>query len=94
MRAIRITLVGLSLGLTAGCATLDRDAHADLLAKPARMSRMLMKTDPFVPPAIAQRFIRASGSACARGMTVPGADHENGWTGLWRELLAMAPNCD
>lgn len=50
--------------------------------------------DPIVPPAIARRFTQASASACVRWMSVPGADHEGGWTGLWPELLGMAPNCD
>ncbi|CDK97478.1 conserved protein of unknown function [Magnetospirillum gryphiswaldense MSR-1 v2] len=50
--------------------------------------------DPIVPPAIAQRFTQASASACVRWMTMPGADHENGWTGLWREALDVVPNCD
>lgn len=50
--------------------------------------------DPIVPPAIAQRFTQASASACVRWMTMPGADHENGWTGLWREALEVVPNCD
>lgn len=50
--------------------------------------------DKTVPAAIAQRFTQASGSACVRTVTVPGADHENGWNGRWRELLGMAPTCD
>lgn len=45
MRKILLAVV-LACGLS-GCATLDRDAAADALAKPARMTRMLMKTDPF-----------------------------------------------
>lgn len=50
--------------------------------------------DRVVPPIIAQRFIQASGSACVRSMTVPGADHESGWDGRWRELLSIMPTCD
>ncbi|WP_019644176.1 alpha/beta hydrolase [Novispirillum itersonii] len=38
--------VALACGLS-GCATLDRDANADALARPAQMARMLIKTDPF-----------------------------------------------
>ncbi|MBF0392345.1 MAG: alpha/beta hydrolase [Alphaproteobacteria bacterium] len=49
--------------------------------------------DRVVPPVIAQRFTQASGSACVRAMTVPGADHESGWNERWRELLGMAPTC-
>lgn len=46
---MRIVFIGLlALPFLAGCAAIDRDANAEALAKPAGMSRMLMKTDPFM----------------------------------------------
>lgn len=49
--------------------------------------------DRTVPPAIANRFVQATGGTCAQALTLQGADHENGWPARWRELLAMAPGC-
>ncbi len=49
--------------------------------------------DRIVPPSISQRFTKASGSDCVRWMSVPGADHESGWTARWRELLGKVPAC-
>lgn len=49
--------------------------------------------DKTVPPAIATRFVQATGGPCAQAMTLQGADHENGWPPRWRELLAIPATC-
>jgi hypothetical protein len=49
--------------------------------------------DRTVPPAIAERFRQAAGSACVTARTVPGATHETGWKERWRELLSQVPGC-
>lgn len=48
--------------------------------------------DTIVPPAIAAAFATAAGP-CARAVTVPGADHGDGWASRWPRLLAEAPRC-
>ncbi|MFD2232262.1 alpha/beta hydrolase [Phaeospirillum tilakii] len=50
-------------------------------------------TDRVIPPAIAERFVAATGPACARAVTVPGPSHDRGWTERWRGLLATEPVC-
>jgi len=45
----RATFAGVAaVLLVSGCASIDRDANAEAIAKPARMTRMQMKTNPFV----------------------------------------------
>ncbi|CUW39627.1 putative Esterase/lipase/thioesterase [Magnetospirillum sp. XM-1] len=43
-----VCLLALVIPFLGGCATLDRDANADAIAGPAGLTRMLIKTDPFV----------------------------------------------
>lgn len=37
-----------TISALAGCATLDRDTNADSIARPVGLTRMLIKTDPFM----------------------------------------------
>jgi dienelactone hydrolase len=49
--------------------------------------------DTVVPPAVAQRFIAATGGRCARLRTVPDLGHDGDWGRLWPTLLAIPPAC-
>ena len=49
--------------------------------------------DEVVPPAVAQRFVNAAGTRCARALTVAGLSHDSGWRDNWPALLAIAPTC-
>lgn len=48
--------------------------------------------DTVVPPAIAQRFVAASG-ACARLQVLAGLSHEGDWAGEWPRLLTLPLPC-
>jgi len=57
---MRKSLISLMiLPILAGCAAIDRDGHADALATPARMNRLLIAADPFVLTA----FVRVADPA-------------------------------
>ncbi|WP_430365107.1 alpha/beta hydrolase [Trinickia sp. NRRL B-1857] len=49
--------------------------------------------DHVVPPSVAQRFLDATGTRCARARIVGEASHESGWIGRWPDLLKIAPAC-
>ena len=49
--------------------------------------------DQVVPPAVALRFVRATGTRCARAITVPGMSHDGDWSRRWPVLLDIAPAC-
>lgn len=49
--------------------------------------------DTVVPPAVAQRFVDATGLRCARAVTIPSLGHDSGWSRRWPALLAIAPAC-
>ena len=49
--------------------------------------------DQVVPPAVAQRFVQATGARCARAVTVPGLGHESDWAAIWPQLLQQTPAC-
>ncbi|MFH1209158.1 MAG: alpha/beta hydrolase [Candidatus Omnitrophota bacterium] len=50
--------------------------------------------DPIVPAFIAQHFAEKSGiRGCVHVVPVQGADHTDGWTGVWPWLLALPLNC-
>lgn len=50
-------------------------------------------SDTVVPPAVAQRFVRATGGRCAQARTVSGASHDGDWSRLWPALLKIRPEC-
>ncbi len=50
-------------------------------------------SDTVVPPAIAERFRRASGSPCVSIRIVAGNTHEDGWRLRWPALLGESPAC-
>lgn len=80
----------------AGVSQLSGSLNAiEVAAQVARIPQVHFSgsADKVVPPAIATRFIQAMGKGCAQAMTLQGADHENGWTARWRELLGMTPTC-
>lgn len=45
--------------------------------------------DKVVPPFIADKYVRASNSACVRQIIFNRADHYKNWQGLWRDILAV-----
>lgn len=47
-RAWLFAMLVAACSASAGCASLDRDANADSIARPVGLTRMLIKTDPFV----------------------------------------------
>ena len=49
--------------------------------------------DSVVPPVIAQRFVSATASRCARSQIVPGMNHEGDWAKLWSGLLILPLMC-
>jgi dienelactone hydrolase len=49
--------------------------------------------DAIVPPAVAQRFVKATGARCAQAVTVPGVSHDGDWSRRWPALLNMGPAC-
>jgi hypothetical protein len=49
--------------------------------------------DAIVPPAAAQRFVDATGTRCARAITIDGLSHSGDWSRPWRSLLAIEPLC-
>jgi hypothetical protein len=49
--------------------------------------------DEVVPPSVAQRFVDAAGTRCARALTVPGLSHGSDWSARWPALLDIAPTC-
>jgi hypothetical protein len=49
--------------------------------------------DDVVPPSVAQRFVNATGTRCARALTVPNVSHGSGWSRRWPALLEIAPRC-
>ena len=49
--------------------------------------------DPVTPPAVAQRFVSATGGHCAQARTVPAIAHEGDWGRLWPGLLGIPPAC-
>ncbi|WNC92164.1 alpha/beta hydrolase [Paraburkholderia sp. FT54] len=49
--------------------------------------------DAVVPPAVAARFVKATGTRCARAMTVPGVSHDGDWSRYWPVLLSIGPTC-
>ncbi|WP_244131259.1 alpha/beta hydrolase [Burkholderia gladioli] len=49
--------------------------------------------DTVVPPAVATRFLTASGSRCARAVTVDGLTHDGDWAAQWGRLLGILPQC-
>ncbi|GAB3130045.1 alpha/beta hydrolase family protein [Novispirillum itersonii] len=80
----------------AGVSQLTGSLNAiDVAAQVAKIPQIHYSgvNDRIVPPSISQRFTQATGSACVRSVSVPGADHENGWINRWRELLNTRPTC-
>jgi len=49
--------------------------------------------DSVVPPLIAQRFVSATASRCARSIFVAGMNHESDWARRWPDLLRFSPSC-
>jgi predicted esterase len=49
--------------------------------------------DRVVPPQIAQHFVRATASRCARSQIVPDMAHESDWARSWPELLLIPLPC-
>jgi hypothetical protein len=49
--------------------------------------------DDVVPPAVAQRFVNATGTRCAQALTVPGLAHDSDWSRRWAALLEIVPMC-
>lgn len=49
--------------------------------------------DGVVPPAISQRFARASAGRCIQVRTVPGMSHDGDWVKLWTGFLAQPLHC-
>lgn len=49
--------------------------------------------DTVVPPAVAARFVTATGSRCARAVTVDGLSHDSYWAAQWGGLLGILPQC-
>jgi pimeloyl-ACP methyl ester carboxylesterase len=49
--------------------------------------------DSVVPPLIAQRFVSATASQCARSIFVAGMTHESDWARRWPDLLRLSPSC-
>ncbi|MDR7282959.1 hypothetical protein J2X84_001783 [Pseudomonas corrugata] len=49
--------------------------------------------DQVVPPLIAQQFVSATASHCARSQIVPGMTHESDWARRWPELLLTPLPC-
>jgi hypothetical protein len=49
--------------------------------------------DEVVPPAVALRFIKATGPRCAHAQTVADVSHEGDWGQRWPALLTIAPTC-
>ncbi|RFU44556.1 alpha/beta fold hydrolase [Paraburkholderia sp. DHOC27] len=49
--------------------------------------------DKVVPPAVAQRFVRATGARCARAITIAGVSHDGDWSRRWPALLDVVPTC-
>lgn len=53
------------------------------------------KDDEIVPSAVAKKFLAASEpSKCVSLLLVAEADHENGWSERWPDLLKIQPKCD
>ena len=80
----------------AGVSQLTGSLNAiDVAAQVAKVPQVHFSgsADKVVPPAIATRFVQVMGKGRAQAMTLQGADHENGWTARWRELLGIAPTC-
>jgi dienelactone hydrolase len=67
----------------------------DFAAQVARIPQVHISgaDDTVVPPSVAQRFVDATGGACARVVTVPGKSHDSDWSRGWRELLGITPTC-
>ncbi|WP_460908298.1 alpha/beta fold hydrolase [Paraburkholderia jirisanensis] len=49
--------------------------------------------DTIVPPSVARRFVDATGTACARAITIPAKSHDSDWSRAWPELLQITPIC-
>jgi hypothetical protein len=49
--------------------------------------------DEVVPPAVALRFVNATGPRCAHAQTVAGVSHDGDWSRRWPALLNLAPTC-
>jgi poly(3-hydroxybutyrate) depolymerase len=49
--------------------------------------------DEVVPPAVALRFVKATGPRCARAQTVADVSHDGDWSRHWPALLNLAPTC-
>ena len=49
--------------------------------------------DAVVPPAIAQRFARATAGHCTQIRLVPGMRHDSDWAQRWSQLLSVVPRC-
>jgi hypothetical protein len=50
-------------------------------------------TDTTVPPTVAQRFVAATGPACARAIVVDDIAHDGDWSRQWPALLDVMPSC-
>jgi hypothetical protein len=50
-------------------------------------------SDDVVPPSVAQRFVNATGTRCARALTIPDLSHGSDWSARWPALLEIAPTC-
>nr|WP_318367437.1 alpha/beta hydrolase [Enterobacter sp.] len=50
--------------------------------------------DSTVPPAVATRFQRATGTQCAKVVSVPDMRHGSDWAAVWPGLLARPLNCE
>lgn len=50
--------------------------------------------DAVVPPAVAERFVAATGPRCARWHVVNGIAHDGDWARAWPALLRIDVRCE